>query len=62
MSININTATAADLQQIIHIGAVRAAKIINRRPFKDLYELSNVLGLGKKRMDDIIVQNVAQVK
>lgn len=55
--INVNKATAHDLQKIVHIGAKRAAKIVENRPFRDLYELSKVTGLGEKRMDDIFKQN-----
>jgi DNA uptake protein ComE-like DNA-binding protein len=56
-TINVNKAPAAYLMQIIHIGAKRADKIIAGRPFRDLYELSKVAGLGKKRMDDILKQD-----
>jgi competence protein ComEC len=59
--VNLNSCTLKDLQQIIHIGPVRAKKIISRRPFKDIYELSNVLGLGKKRMDAIFKQGIIEV-
>ena len=59
--ININKASAVELQQIIHIGKVRALKIISRRPFKDIYELSNVLGLGTKRMEAIIKQGIVEI-
>ena len=54
--INVNKASATELQKIIHVGASRANKIIKARPIKDLYELSIIAGLGKKRMDDIIKQ------
>jgi competence protein ComEC len=59
MKININRASYEDLQKIIHIGPKRAQMIIDMRPFKDLYELSNVYGLGKFRMNDIIKQGLA---
>jgi DNA uptake protein ComE-like DNA-binding protein len=59
--ININKATEIELQEIKHIGPVRAKKIIKRRPFKDIYELSNVLGLGIKRMNEIINQGITSV-
>jgi competence protein ComEC len=62
MKININKASVTDLQGIIHIGPKRAERIINKRPFRDLYELSIVLGLGKKRMNDIIAQDFATTK
>ena len=56
--VNINQAAAKELIRIIHIGPVRAGKIISRRPFKDRYELSNVLGIGEKRMADILKQDL----
>jgi DNA uptake protein ComE-like DNA-binding protein len=59
--VNINRASEVELQGIIHIGPVRAKKIISRRPFKDIYEISNVLGLGQKRMDAIIAQGNVEV-
>jgi DNA uptake protein ComE-like DNA-binding protein len=60
--VNINKAQYAILLQIIHIGKKRAEKIIANRPYKDIHELSKVIGLGKKRMDDIITQGIAVVK
>ncbi len=59
MKIDINTASETELQEIIHIGQARAKKIVVGRPYKDLFELSNVKGLGKKRMWDIINQDKA---
>lgn len=63
--VNINTADGPDLEKIIHIGPIRAGEIIKKqifaRPFKDIYELSKILGLGQKRMDDIIKQGIATV-
>jgi competence protein ComEC len=52
--ININRAGVEELQLLIHIGPKRAEKIIKRRPYRDAFELSNVLGLGKKRMTDLL--------
>lgn len=50
--ININTAPAADLQQLPGIGAKTAARIIDFRqkngPFKKIEELMNVRGVGEK--------------
>lgn len=56
--ININRATLEQLQVLRHIGPTRAKKIIKYRPFKDVYELSNVLGLGEVRMREILKQGV----
>jgi len=58
-TVNINTATANDLQKIKGIGKIRSQKIIENRPFRDRYELSNIAGLGKKRMDKILLQNIS---
>jgi len=59
--INLNRANENELQQIIHVGKIRALKLINRRPYKDIYELSNVKGLGKSRMNDILAQGLITV-
>lgn len=59
LKIDLNRADERALQQVIHIGPARAKKIIQARPFRDLFELSNVKGLGKKRMWDIINQGFA---
>lgn len=56
--INVNKAPEKDLQKIKGVGPVRAKKIIENRPFRDLYELSKIAGLGKKRMDAIINQDI----
>jgi len=50
--ININTATAADLQRLPGIGAKTAARVIEYRqkngPFKKIEELMNVRGIGER--------------
>lgn len=62
MKININKADIKELQSIIHIGERRAQLIIEGRPYGDVFEVSNVRGLGKKRMLDIINQGYAVSK
>jgi DNA uptake protein ComE-like DNA-binding protein len=57
-TVNINTATATDLQKIKGIGKVRSQKIIENRPFRDRYELSKIAGLGEIRMNAILQQNI----
>jgi len=51
-TININTATAADLQRLPGIGAKTASRVIEYRqkngPFKKVEELMNVRGVGEK--------------
>lgn len=56
--INVNKAPEKDLQKIKGVGPLRAKKIIENRPFRDIYELSKIAGLGKKRMDAIINQDI----
>lgn len=58
MKIDINKASAEELTQIKHVGPSFAEKIIENRPYRDIYELSNVLGLGKKRMNEIFHQDL----
>lgn len=59
--VNINSATEKELDQLVHIGPIRAVAIINNRPYKDVYELSKVFQLGTKRMADIISQGLVVV-
>ena len=59
--VNINTGTEKELISIIHIGPVRAKLIVSGRPYKDLYELSSIPGLGKTKIDSIIQEGKATV-
>jgi len=51
-SINLNTATAAELEKLPGIGQKVAARIVEYRqkngPFKKVEELMNVQGIGEK--------------
>ena len=50
--VNLNTATAAELEQLPGVGAKTAALIVEYRqkkgPFKKIEELMNVQGIGEK--------------
>jgi competence protein ComEA len=50
--VNLNTATAADLQTLPGIGAKTAERILDYRqkngPFKKIEELMNIRGVGEK--------------
>lgn len=59
--VNINTGTEKELITLIHIGPVRAKHIISNRPYKDLYELSTIPGLGKHKIDGIVQEGKATV-
>lgn len=61
MEINLNTAELADLTKLKNIGLVRAQSIIDKRPYRDIYELSTIKGLGKKRIDEIVNQGLAKI-
>ena len=55
--VNINTATAAELETLPGIGASTAAKIIEERetngPFKTLDDLKRVSGIGDKKFESL---------
>lgn len=59
--VDINTASASELQQIIHIGEARAADVIDLRPFDKVEDLDQVNGIGPARLDDILAENKACV-
>ena len=57
-TVNINKATAEELQAIVHIGKKRAGEIIAGRPFRDIHEISKVTRIGRIRMAQIINQHI----
>lgn len=61
-SVNINTATIEELKNIIHIDEVRAAEIIELRPFVKVEDLTRVYWIGPARIADIIAEGVATVE
>lgn len=59
--IDINSASLEDIQQIIHIGPVRAPDLVELRPFKSVDDLTRIKGIGPSRIKDIISQGIACV-
>lgn len=59
--IDINHASFEALQQIIHIGPVRAEELISLRPFQSVDDLIKINGIGKSRLNDIKTQGLACV-
>lgn len=60
--ININQATAKEMEKIIHIGEQRATAIVHLRPFSSLNELTRIDGIGSKTVTAIKKQGLACVK
>lgn len=48
MKLDVNTASQAELENVSGIGKVKAARIIEARPFKSADDLRNVKGIGDK--------------
>ena len=55
----MNSASSEQLELIIHIGPVRAAELIQLRPFSSLDDLVRIKGIGPARLADIKAQGVA---
>jgi len=61
-TVNINTASYEELQEIIHIGPSRAESIINHRPFTSIDGLTRVSGISPARLQDIKDEGIAYVE
>lgn len=59
--IDINTASAEELEKIIHIGPEYAQDLIELRPFQSVEQLTRINGIGKGRIKDILAENLACV-
>jgi competence protein ComEA len=51
--VNVNTASAAELQELPGIGPVLARAIIDGRPYSSVEDLERVKGLGESRLEDL---------
>ncbi|MGM0439089.1 MAG: helix-hairpin-helix domain-containing protein [Patescibacteria group bacterium] len=61
-SVEINNASQKDLEKINGIGPTYSQRIIEKRPFCNLEELSEVKGIGEKTIKDIKDQNIATIE
>lgn len=60
--IDINSASLAQIDEIVHVGSKVAQKIIDDRPYGSVQDLSRVKGIGNgKYLQDIIAQGFACV-
>ncbi|WP_099302294.1 MBL fold metallo-hydrolase [Bacillus sp. Marseille-P3800] len=59
--INVNTATAEELEGISEIGPDRAQQIIELRPFSSVNELTRIDGIGEARLNTIKEEGIACV-
>ena len=60
--IDINTASAQDLQALIGVGAVLSQRIVDARPFYALDEITKVEGIGVATLEKIKEQGLAWVE
>ncbi|MUK87704.1 MBL fold metallo-hydrolase [Ornithinibacillus sp. L9] len=60
--VNINSASVEEVQQIKHIGTVRAEELIEKRPYKSVDGLSAINGIGPARIQDIKDEGIACVE
>jgi competence ComEA-like helix-hairpin-helix protein len=60
--IDLNSASAEELDKITYIGPATASKIISARPFNSVEDLINVSGIGETKLKAIKDQNLVCVK
>ncbi len=59
--VNINSASAEELDKIVNIGPARAEQIINLRPFESVNDLIKINGIGDATLSEIKQQGLACV-
>lgn len=57
--VNINSASEAEIQRIIHIGPARSQDLIQHRPYQSVDDLTKIHGIGPARIKDILTQDIA---
>lgn len=62
LKIDLNTATAKELEKLTGVGPATAQEIINKRPFCSLEDLLKVKGIGPATLEKIKNQNLAYVE
>ena len=60
--VDINSASAKELEKITWIGEATAQKIIDSRPFSDLDELTKVSGIGDTKLNAIKEEGIACIE
>lgn len=52
--ININNCSLEALQRIPNVGRIKAKAIIANRPYKDVYEVEKIKGIGQKTINTLL--------
>jgi hypothetical protein len=60
--IDVNTATAEELDKIVNVGNATALKIIGARPFSSVDDLIRIKGIGNVTLSEIKAQGLACVE
>ncbi len=58
---DINTASLEELDKIKHIGPVRAAALVELRPFRSVDDMERIKGIGPQKLREIKAQGIACV-